>query len=725
MPTLFALAALWAAFLLFLIEPMAARLVLPGLGGSPSVWNTCMVFYQSALLAGYALAHLASVRLGPRGRAIGPIVLLGIGLAALPLPPPTGAEAATAPALWLLGWLARGVGVPFLAVAATAPTLQLWYAGSRRPDARDPYFLFAAGNLGSLLALACYPILVEPNVPLAEQGRLWARGYLGLGLLVLACAGVAWRSAERGEPVPAGVSRTAPRDWLGWLGLAFVPSSLMLGVTSYVTTDLAPVPLLWVVPLALYLLSFVLVFARRPLVPRGVAVRLLPFGVMLLTLLMTAGLARPVWALGHLATFFLAALVCHEVLAARRPEPERLTSYYLALALGGALGGTFNALVAPSIFDRIVEYPLALVLACLALPGAFLRSARDWRDAAILPLAIFGLMAVLVRDTGSLAETVPGMAGVVLASGLSVYVAVTHRRRPARFALGVGAVLLAGGLSEGVDGRVLLRERDFFGAIRVTEAESDAGRFHRLFHGRTIHGQQNLAPEHRSEPLTYYHTSGPFGRIAESFHSGKAPGRVAIVGLGTGSLASYARPGESWAFFEIDPAIVAIARDPRFFTYWRDSRAGALGVVVGDARVRFRSVPDGGFGLIVLDAFSSDAIPTHLLTREAARLYRKKLAGGGLIALHLSNRYLDLAPVIDTLARETGMVGRVRLDLDTTAAEGRAGRLPSLWGVLAAEEADLGPIARDPRWHAPPPGPEPSAWSDDHTDVLGRLKLGR
>jgi hypothetical protein len=721
---LFATAALVAAFLLFLVQPMVARMVLPRLGGSPSVWNTCMLFYQSALLVGYALAHLGATRLGPRRHAVAYLALGGLGLAFLPIEAPAETLGA-APTAWLLGWLVRGVGLPFLAIAATAPTLQRWYAASGGPDARDPYSLYAASNSGSLLALAAYPTLVEPNIRLAEQGGLWAIGYAGLMVLMIACAGAVWRLSSREVEAREKGGHLASRAWLGWVALAFVPSSLMLGVTTYLSTDVAAVPLLWVVPLGLYLLSFVIVFSTRTSFSRESAARLLPFGVMLLALILLAGQVQPVWVPVHLITFFLAALVCHGLLAALRPEPERLTTFYLAVAFGGALGGCFNALVAPLLFDRVAEYPLALVLACLALPGVDFgsKTSGEWRRDALLPIAIFALTAVLLRDLGGVTETLAGSFLVMIASGLAIYVAATHRKRPARFALGVGAVLLAGGLSEGIDGRVLFRERNFFGVVRVTDVPE--GQFHRLWHGSTLHGQQSFAPGREREPLTYFNRSGPVGQVFEAFYEGKARRSVAILGLGIGTLAAYAEPGERWTFYEIDPAVVRIASDSRFFTYLRDCRADSVAIIKGDARLKLREAPSAAFGLLVFDAFSSDAIPMHLLTREALRLYREKLAPGGLIVLNITNRYLDLDPVVGDLARDAGMVCRIRLDRDFSLAEKRAEKSASMWAVLAERETDLGPLAHDPRWNEPRPDQGASPWTDDYASILSYLSILR
>jgi hypothetical protein len=732
LPILFGLAILVGAALLFVIEPMFARRILPQFGGSPAVWNTCMVFYQAALLGGYAYVHGMTSRIGVRRQAVVHLVLLGAALWVVWTRVPDGAPrlasptASTAnPTGELFGLMLTTVGLPFFVLAATAPLLQRWFAASGHPAAGDPYFLYGASNLGGLIGLLAYPLAIEPYWPLDRQDTLWAIGYLVLAALTLGCAAAAWRGARAAAPT---ADRDRPGRWsiLRWTALAFVPSSLLLGVTTFLTTDLAPVPLLWILPLFLYLMSFVLVFARRPVVPHALMVSVLPMGVLVLVPLLIAGLVQSIWIPVHLLTFFVASMVGHGELARLRPAASELTVYYLAIAAGGVLGGIFNALVAPVVFDRVVEYPLGVFLACLCLPGIGPdATGRGLPREALVPLILGVLVAGLVRDVGGVAESALGPVAVMLASGLAVLVAVTARRRPLRFALGVGALLLAGGLSDGVDGRVLHRERTFFGVLRVTEVVDDEGCLHRLFHGNTLHGQQRLAPRWRCEPLAYYHRSGPAGQVFEALHA--RPGlrlRAAVVGLGAGSLAAYARPGESWTFYEIDPAVVRIARDPSWFTFLRDSRAATLDVVAGDARLQLHAAAEQAADLIVLDAFSSDAVPMHLLTREALQLYRANLAGGGLIALHLSNRMIDLEPVVGQLARDAGLVARVRRDRVLSAEERRAGKSPSIWAVLAGQPGDLGALAADPRWEAPRLVPGDRVWTDDYSSILGHLAPG-
>jgi hypothetical protein len=717
---------LLAAALLFVIEPMVARKILPWFGGSPAVWTVCMLFFQAALLAGYGYVHLATIQLGVRRQAAFHAVLLllplwwlwtGLARGAAGESPPVALG--RHPTAELLGLLLRSIGLPFFVVATTAPLLQRWFAALCHPVARDPYFLYGISNLGSLLGLLSYPLVIEPNLGLAGQETLWALGCIVLLILTLACAVAVGISG--GAAASAAGERPRPGIRMRWAALAFVPSSLLLGVTTALTTDLAPLPLLWVIPLALYLLSFVLAFARRPPVPHALWVRTLPLAVMGLVPVLAAGLVQPFLIPLHLLTFFVAAMVCHGELAELRPRVHDLTAFYLAIAVGGVLGGVFNALVAPLFFDRLAEYPLGVFLACLCLPGVRAGRGLD----ALIPLFIGVLTAALVRDVGGLAESVLGALAVTIASGLFILLAATARRRPLRFALGVGAVLLAGGLAEGVDGRVLYRERTFFGVLRVTEAGTGDERLHRLFQGSTLHGQQFVAPGRRREPLTYYHRSGPVGQVFEVMHARRrrqgARLRVAVVGLGAGSLAAYALPGERWTFYEVDPAVVRIARDPTAFTFLRDSRADSIDVDVGDARLRLAVAAGQAADLIVLDAFSSDAIPTHLLTRQAVQLYRAKLAGGGLIAMHLSNRSIDLDPVVGQLARDAGLLARVRHDRTLSPQERRDGKSTSIWAVLAASESDLGTLGGDRRWQPPRLVPGDRLWTDDYSTIIGHL----
>ena len=504
-----------------------------------------------------------------------------------------------------------------------------------------------------------------------------------------------------------------PGLWARWVALAFVPSSLLLGVTTFLTTEIAAIPLLWVVPLAIYLLTFILAFARRSLVSHELILRVLPLLVTCLVVVIGLGATQPGWIALHLLTFFAAALACHGELARLRPPARDLTAFFLAMAVGGMLGGAFNALIAPVLFDRVAEYPLALILACLARP----RTRRRSLGVAV-PLVV-GLVTVAVAAASRSGPVPkPGEFGAKFVLGLAAFACYALAGRPVRFAAAIGVVLVIGGLSIGKGGPVEYRSRSFFGVLKVVRVQTPEGEARQLVHGRTLHGEQRLAPALRREPLTYFTRSGPCGDVFAAYRTRPAAPGVAIVGLGAGSLACYAEPGQRWTFYEIDPDVAHVAADPRYFTFLRDCRAGPPAVFLGDARLRLREAPDRGYGLIVMDAFSGDAVPVHLLTREALRLYRAKLAPGGIIAVQITNNSLDFAPVLGALAADAGMACRVRTEWDVTPEAALRGKYPSRWAVLVAQARDLGPLATDPRWVAPAVPPGRAAWRDDFSNLV-------
>ncbi len=729
---LFSAATFLASALLFAAEPMVGKMVLPIFGGTPAVWNTCLVYFQMILLGGYAgfgggLIPSASERkLASPGYLLILAGLLAIGIASPMVPDPALAAGYDHPAAALLMTLLLSFTVALLMVAMAAPLVQHWFRLTRHPRADDPYFLYAASNAGSLLALLAYPFAIEPSLSLREQARLWRAGLLVEAILLAACAVVALRERRR-RPDSGEVTSTGGRPYLGGcLILALVPSSWLMGVTTYLTTDLAPMPMLWVVPLALYLLSFIIAFAG----PNSRFVRLasgsLPMLVLPLALVMGAGFVHAAWIPLHLLTFFAGAVACHGALARRRPHARDLGPYYVAIAFGGLLGGVFNAIVAPLIFDRIVEYPMAIVVGSLLGIGVTIPSTRrGWRVEVVPPLIVLVIATMLVTDVGGLSDSAVGGLALVLASGLGVLSMVKARQRPLRFALVVAAVLAATGLTQGKAGRLLHIERDFFGVVRVTEDESRE--FRRLFHGSTLHGQERINFDKGAnayEPLTYFTRSGPIGDLFRMIgpRLKKAGTRVGVVGLGAGTLAAYATPAQRWTFYEIDPAIVRIARDPRYFTYLEHCRAEALDVVVGDARLRLREAPDRAYDLLILDAFSSDALPVHLVTREAIALYRSKLAEGGVMAFNITNRYLDLEPMIGRQALDAGLFCRVRADRDVKPEEREGGKQPSIWGVMAADSGDLGGLTDDSGWHAPGIGADSPAWTDERSDLLRSIR---
>jgi SAM-dependent methyltransferase len=719
------------AFLLFSIQPLVSRMLTPLVGGAPAVWNTCVVFFQTALVAGYAWSHLTTVRMRPRWQGVAHLLVLGAGAWVLPVavPPAAPAWVDRAPALALLFLLAGLVGLPFVAAAATAPTLQAWFSRSPHARAHDPFFLYAASNAGSLAALAAYPVAIEPAFTLGEQARLWTAGYVLLvGLTALGLWRV-WREPAMAGAAPAAGGppaggRVTAGARLGWLALAAVPASLLLGTTTYITTDIAAVPLLWVVPLAVYLSTFILAFGRGGARWGRVAGRLAPLAALAAVASILAEATAPVAPLValHLAALFVLALGCHAELARLRPEAAGLTRFYLWVALGGAVGGLLATLAAPLIFVEPFEYPLGLCLA-VALAGAGQRAAsvhqRDsgGRRGSALDLAVpaaIGLLALLSVGLASPGGAATPAAGRMLAFGPPLLACAAIWPWSGRFALALALVYGIGATRAPRDWTIVTSDRTFFGVHRVAE---DAGaRLRFLVHGRTIHGVQSTDPARRGEPLSYFHRGGPLGDIARHPAFERPAARVAVLGLGTGAMAAYGRAGQAWTFFEIDTAVIALARDRGYFTYLRDTSA-EIRIVPGDARLSLAREPGASFDAVALDVFSSDAIPVHLLTREALALYLRVLAPGGLVAFHLSNRHLDLVPVVAALARDAGLAGRVRADEQASDEDWAAGRFPSTWVVLARQAHDLGPLEREPRWHRLPSSGA-RAWTDDYSNLV-------
>lgn len=732
-----------SATLLFLVEPMLAKMALPSLGGSSAVWNTCLVFFQTVLLAGYLYAHATTKWLGRKTQIVVHVCLALLFLALLPLHIPIGWEPPVegSPVLWILRMLSVAVGMPFFLLSASTPMLQHWFSHSGDKSANDPYFLYAASNAGSLIGLLSYPLLLEPTFPLSLQSRLWSYGYVLFVTLTVACGALVWRgnprTAAATEPFPEQVASASNLAWkprLRWIALAFVPSSLMMGVTTALTTDVPAIPLFWVLPLAFYLLSFVLVFAKRPPISHQWLVRRLPLLILaaLIPTVCKATFPLLVLIVLYLLVLFAVALVCHGELALSRPEAAHLTEFYLWISFGGALGGIFNALVAPRVFSTVVEFPLALILAALLRPPIDVkaetpaRTARMKRNDLLLPVAL-GLC--MVAGITTLAHY--GLQGnhsiETLFFGYSMVWCMSFGKRPVRFAAGLAAMLLASSLYTPIFGQVLHTERNFFGVLRVTNSPN--GRLRYLIHGGTLHGVQSLDPAKSRDPLSYYAESGPAGSIlralqTKALYAGNGEVRKpkwAVVGLGAGTMACYLQPGESLTYYEIDPAVKRIASDPRYFTFLQQC-GPAVQTVLGDARLKLRTAPDGGYDLIVLDAFSGDRIPMHLMTREALALYTRKLAPGGILAFHISNLYLQLAPTLCALAQDAGMVCLMQEENGISESQTDAGKLPSRWVVMARSRTDLGVLATDPHWVpvAVPPGTQ--VWTDDYSNLLRLIK---
>lgn len=709
---LYALAVFASAGLVFLVEPMVARMVLPRLGGSSAVWNTSLAFFQAALLAGYAYAHGLQRLKSVTGQMAVHVAVLATAALALPLRISEwfGPPSIEQPAFWLLGVLLVSVGPPFAALSATAPLLQAWFArlGPSGAGGSDPYRLYAASNLGSLLALVAYPVLVEPLMRLKLQALSWSLGYGLFALLVVGLVVLARRGRAHDLPQLAEAPPVRWTERLIWISLSTATSSLLLGVTAHVTQDVASAPFLWVIPLALYLLSFVIAFQARPLIRPAVALwlqaALVPLAAALYSLLQAPWL----YQLGvNLGAFFFTALVCHHALAARRPAPGRLTDYYLSLSLGGVIGGAFNAFLAPVIFNAVWEYPIVLGLACLARPWG--RGRLDYWGIGALVSAVLTIAALFAPQLTSMSAIVVlltvagGMAFLLRGRGL-IYAAVV-------LALGVASY------DQLFKGR-RQTYRSFFGEVQLVRVPAPVyGVVKIMVHGSTLHGAQAERPDQRCIPTTYYGPGTPIATTIRTVQALHPAMRMGAVGLGTGTVASFTRPSDSLQFFEIDPLIVRIAFDPSKFSFVRGCAKGRVSVTLGDARQSLEKTPDHSYDLLLVDAFSSDSVPTHLLTAEAMRTYLRVIKPEGVVLLHLSNRNLEL---------EGPAAASMRLAGGAPVEQDYATSAPSVYvesgaqAILAARDRKaLAPFIARSNWG--PAVREARPWTDDYVNVFGAL----
>ena len=712
-----------SAALLFMVQPMFTKMVLPRLGGAPSVWSVAIVFFQGALLAGYAYAHWLTRYAPGRASVVIHLVVMITAVFALPLSiaagwarPPESGET-----LWLMSLFAASIGLPFFALAANSPLLQAWFARTDHPAAKDPYFLYAASNIGSFLALVSYPSVIEPFVGLKDQASFWSLGFGLLIALLVACGVLLWRSPDQTAQVAAeGAAPPTWRDAAFWVALAAVPSGLLVAVTAHISTDVAAVPLLWVLPLALYLLTFVIVFARRPIIPHWLVVAVQPvFIIGLVAVLIFDPLKTILGLVGvHLVVFFVNALMCHGELARTRPAPQYLTGFYLWMATGGVVGGIAAGLIAPHIFDWVAEYPILLALAVLCRPGLALPRERPWR------YLLFGGLAALalVLMVSALYPVVLGETLFNWTVGILLVVSALFWRAPLPFAAMVAFILLAN--HNIVEQAGAMSVRSFFGVTKVSETPD--GQFRLLQHGTTLHGGQRIrefngdVPAEPPELLMYYWDGSA---ISQAFDAVRArvngPIRFAVIGLGAGSLACRAEPGDTVHFYEIDPAMIRIARDPYLFSFLWLCRPVAT-ITLGDARLTLAEAPDGAYDLIVVDAFSSDAIPIHLLTREAMAMYKAKLRPHGMVVMHISNRHLELASVVAGIAAANGLITRIddSADIDEAA---NPYKYSGTVAAIARSEEDFGLLAQSRDWELETPDPAQWVWTDDYSNIVGAV----
>ena len=723
-----------SAALLFSIQPMIAKMALPLLGGTPAVWAISMCVFQGLLLAGYCYAHILSAYLPARTGAIVHLAVLAIAAATLPIT--LRATSSGAPQggyeLWLIRTLILSIGLPFFALAANAPLLQRWYSRLGRADSADPYRLYVASNAGSLISLLAYPFVLEPLLTLTTQRTLWTSGFFALIALIGASA-YALTSAPQINSNAYDASRQATGTditmaaRMGWLAYALVPSGLLVAFTTFLTTDLASAPLLWVIPLALYLATFLIVFRDNP--PVGTIalarVTLIAVATTLLALEWNGTWTWALSAISALTAFVAASLLCHRALYERRPPAAHLTEFYLWMSLGGVLGGIAAALIAPLIFIEVIEFPLLLGLAILlgyahlaataTGPLANARSRIEWTAIAAL------LAAVLL--IGTVATLTGWMRGID--SRFWVIAALAALIGPAllsqRLATGIGLAMVTAAVVIPAQEPPFHAARSFFGTHRVLKLSS--GRVHTLLHGTTLHGAEIRldASGHlidRPTPVTYYHPSGPIARsvLLARVLSGSMqnPVRAGVIGLGTGAIACYATAADTWRFFELDPDVIRIARNPDYFRYLSICQPKA-DIVLGDARQTTALEPDAVYDYILLDAFSSDAIPVHLLTREAITQFLAKLTPRGLLTLHVSNQNLDLIPSIEaTLATIPGMTA-----VYTEGVRGPSA-LASQVVLVSRDEKLVTATASWPKVRQL--GPTTTrGWTDDYSDIIGAM----
>lgn len=735
MRAFFTVTVFLSAFVLFVIEPIAGKMLLPMFGGSANVWTAAMVFFQVALLAGYAYSNWASSR--PL-RQLGVIQLATTLVATITVAVTLGfavhaSEMNREPGVLQVAWtLAMFVGPPFALLAATAPLLQRTFALSNDPMRANPYFLYAASNAGSLLGLLCYPVLIEPYFGVALQFSVWVAASKIVMLLTLMCivfvatraVSLAKRSGAAEELAAAEVAEppTTMQQRLLWLALAAAPSSLLLGVTQFLTTSVAPIPLLWVVPLALYLTTFIVAFAHKPRVTATSIGRWLAVAVTPLALALILESATPIvpLALLHLGVTFMAMLACHLRLSESRPGPGRVTEFYLWLAAGGAVGGLFNALVAPKLFTTLFEYPLALAMCCVLAVVAKPTNGKTWEKSDWRwPIGI-GLLTGGVMVLVNLVHMPPSTPRTILTIGLPAILCFVASGRPIRYGLSLLALFAAAALGHvSAGGKVLFTARSFYGVHRVVE--DSKAHLRKLVHGNTVHGMQNTLPDMRSEPLTYYGRMGPAGLVMRTIHKQGLKPNIGLVGLGVGSLAAYGDPGQNFTFFEIDPVVIHVATNPKLFTFMSDSKANVQ-VVQGDGRLTLKAQPNGAFGMLVLDAFTSDSIPVHLLTEEAIRLYMSKLTAHGVLLFHVSNNYLDLAPILAAEARDLNL--QIRLNDDTVTSDQilSTGVEPSKWVLIARNDDDFVLVTKLGGWEHVTPAKR--GWTDDFSNILSAFRLG-
>lgn len=725
----FTISIFLSATLLFSVQPMFSKLVLPLLGGSSNVWNTAMVFFQSMLLLGYIYAHLISKYLDLKFQIVTHATLLLVGLLFLPLSISLNWVAPTegTPIFWLLGLFTVSIGVPFFAISANAPLFQSWFSKTTHQHAADPYFLYAASNAGSLLTLCAYPVFIEPNLLLDTQTSAWTIGYGLLILMILVCGGLSVLNRSKSTPsesapdsvnAPANITITL-KTALFWILLAFIPSSLMLGVTSYMTNNIASAPFLWIIPLALYLLTFVIVFMRKPIIKYTQLAWLFPTVVIAAIYFpIIKGIPHIISILVALTIYFLIALYCHSRLVEARPQASKLTQFYIFMSLGGVLGGVFNALLAPVIFDDIYEYVLILWIAGCVI-GLTQGKPKMPAIKPIYTACAYMVVAVISVMLSVLLMENSYLTVLFLVIGFSFMIT-------RRLGLSANAVLFNVATSVVLvfmlmSAEFVHKERSFYSTIKVKVQTKAGESAHAFMHGDTIHNYQLLDDENATVPLAYYAEGNTFDQVIDAVRVVKSNLDVAVIGLGAGAMACFETPADNWTYFEIDPAVVKMAKNTELFSYLNRCSPNA-DIRVGDARMTIQGLEKGSQDVIVVDAFSSDSIPVHLVTREALAIYRDYLKEDGVIFFHTSNRVMDVSSVVARLADDIGWDKQI-ISVDEFDYHPFKEFVTSSTGVIIGPANVIESLKVDkPDWNDFEAHELVKLWTDDYSSILGPIR---
>jgi len=706
-----------SAFLLFLCQPMVGKMLLPYLGGAAGVWTTCVLFFQAMLLLGYIYAHLLARVADIRKQIATHAVLLLLPLAFLPIrfDDASSETFSLSPLTRLLLVLITSTSIPFFVISTTAPLLQNWFSRTAHAASSDPYFLYSASNAGSLLALIAYPFVLEPRIGVDAQSQVWFWGYLGLMAMfvatIMSLHSRGWVAMEQQRQESARWRQKA-----FWIAASFIPSALMLAVTNHIVANVGSVPFLWLMPLALYLLTFILAFARLRRVSSERIARLIPIPLLAFFPLLAPGIvASPGlnWILigVHVLLLWCGALLCHTRLAESRPETQHLTEFYFWVALGGVLGGVFTAIVAPALFNNVFEYPLLIALVPFFRSGKWKRS--DVLVAVGLAVAVFATWLVF-----RLTRLDSNTEAFALVHTALLFIGYKFSRLPKRFAA-VFAVFVCGyalilpGYIDRANGIYIAR--NFFGVKKVLD--DPEAKLRKLLHGDTIHGMESTDPARAGQPLSYYFKGGSVSDVVEMMRGRGKSQRLAVLGLGAGTMGAYADSAHHVTFYEIDPSVEPIAR--RFFTFL--TRCGSnCDVIIGDGRLQLAQEPDQAFDLILLDAFSSDSVPTHLLSQEALQMYLAKLKADGVLLFNVSNRYLNVETLVSALVADAGLVALARFD--EAGAMKELGKSTANHVAVARRLEDLGPLAGLEGWRRLSRPPGFRAWTDDYSNLLSLIR---